>query len=398
MKVVEFGSLFEFIRNGMNVKQDKSGDGIPITRIETIADATVDASRVGYAGLNEADCRGWLMEPGDILFSHINSVEHIGKCAVYRGYPSILVHGMNLLCLRCDQSKLLPEFAKYLIRGNSFRKRLANFINKAVNQASVSIGNLKPIPVSIPPLTEQIRIAAILDQADALRVKRREALVQLDSLTQSIFIEMFGGDKIEISIGRMLDDRVLLLHKDGNHGSMYPRADDFGTTGIPFLSAKCVTEDGLIDDELIERLRDEVANKLKIGWIQEGDVLLAHNASVGKVALYDGRFSKALIGTSLTAFRPNQNLLSSQFLVAALRSTAFQRQLQKNMGQTTRNQVPITAQRELKLPLPPIDTQQKFAQKLSVINKQRVLNQAALVELDCLFTSLQDSAFRGELV
>lgn len=192
MKVVQFGSLFKFIRNGMSIKQDKSGDGLPITRIETIADATVDASRVGYAGLKEQDCRSWLMEPGDILFSHINSVEHIGKCAVYRGSPDKLVHGMNLLCLRCDATQLIPEFAKYLIRSPNFRTRLSNFINKAVNQASVSIGNLKPIPVGIPSLSEQRRIATILDQAEAIRAKRRETLMQLDSLHSPSSLSCLG--------------------------------------------------------------------------------------------------------------------------------------------------------------------------------------------------------------
>src|SRR5687768_8535827 len=135
---VELGELFEFIRNGMNIKQDKSGDGIPITRIETISDASVNETRVGFAGLKEDSCREWFLKQGDILFSHINSVEHVGKCAVYRGHPEKLVHGMNLLCLRSDRSKLEPEFAKYVIRGGAFRARLSNFINKAVNQASVS--------------------------------------------------------------------------------------------------------------------------------------------------------------------------------------------------------------------------------------------------------------------
>jgi type I restriction enzyme S subunit len=108
MNEVEFGALFQFIRNGMNIKQDKSGAGLPISRIETIADSTINAERVGYAGLNETDCRNWLLEPGDILFSHINSISHIGKCAIYKGIPEKLVHGMNLLCLRCDREKVIP--------------------------------------------------------------------------------------------------------------------------------------------------------------------------------------------------------------------------------------------------------------------------------------------------
>ena len=192
MRSVEFGKLFQFIRNGMNVKQNKSGNGLPITRIETISDGIVDSTRVGYAGLEENDCIKWLMEPGDILFSHINSGEHVGKCALYQGRPERLVHGMNLLCLRCDDSQLHPNFAKYLIGSPPFRSRLSNFVNKAVNQASVSIGNLKSISVSIPPLSEQRRIAGILEKTEELRTRRREALAQLDELKQAIFIDMFG--------------------------------------------------------------------------------------------------------------------------------------------------------------------------------------------------------------
>ena len=87
MRTVEFGSLFQFMRNGMSIKQDKSGEGLPISRIETIADSSIDPDRVGYAGLTFDACKAWLLQEGDILFSHINSVEHIGKCAVYRGVP-----------------------------------------------------------------------------------------------------------------------------------------------------------------------------------------------------------------------------------------------------------------------------------------------------------------------
>lgn len=262
----------------------------------------------------------------------------------------------------------------------------------------IKLENLTEPRIPLPPVTEQRRIAAILDQADALRGKRREALAQLDSLTQSIFIEMFGdspGD--EITIGEMIETGALLLHKDGNHGSLYPRAEEFGDDGVPFLSAKSVTDEGLINNNLIEHLRHEKAIKLKIGWIEKGDVLLAHNASVGKVALYDGRFDKALIGTSLTAFRPNTEVLDSFFLAASMRSLRFQMQLEKNMGQTTRNQVPITAQRDLKLFLPPKMKQREFSVGLELIDRQRELHSQALTQLNSLFSSLQHRAFRGEL-
>lgn len=262
----------------------------------------------------------------------------------------------------------------------------------------IKIGNLSDALIPLPPLEEQRRIAAILDQAETLRTQRRTALALLDSLTQSLFLDMFGaGNTRELTIGELLEKKVLLLHKDGNHGSLYPRAEEFGEQGVPFLSARCVSDGGEIQEQFIDKLRDEKAHQLRIGWIEKGDVLLAHNASVGKVALYDGRYPKALIGTSLTAFRADPSILSPSFLAAAFRSAKFQAQLFKNMGQTTRNQVPITAQRELMIPLPPLPLQQTFATRIASIEALKATHRRALAALDALFASLQQRAFTGAL-
>ncbi len=268
----------------------------------------------------------------------------------------------------------------------------------SAGQRRVPAKFLASLEIPLHSLPEQQRIADILDRAEALRAKRRDTLAQLDELAQSIFIDIFGNLNLpEQTIGDLLDSGALLLHKDGNHGSLYPRADDFGDEGIPFLSAKALTDDGLIENALIEKLKEDKAIKLKIGWIEKGDVLLAHNASVGKVAFYDGRFEKALIGTSLTAFRPNPEALDSRYLTASLRFPMFQRQLEKNMGQTTRNQVPITAQRKLLIVQPPLLLQQEFARRIEYIEKLKTAHKTSLAELDELFASLQYRAFRGEL-
>jgi type I restriction enzyme, S subunit len=265
-------------------------------------------------------------------------------------------------------------------------------------QPNISQGLIKDLDLRLPPVAEQRRIADVLDRAEALRTKRRAALAQLDSLTQSIFFDLFGDPVIsERTIGELLETDGLRLHKDGNHGSLYPRADDFVKEGVPFLTAKALSDDGHINNSLIENLRTDKAAKLRIGWIERGDVLLAHNASVGKVALYDGRFDRAMIGTSLTAFRPNPSKLDSHYLAAELRSARFQRELEKIMGQTTRNQVPITAQRELKILVPPVELQREFARRVLAVERLKAAQRASLAEMDALFASLQHRAFRGEL-
>jgi len=331
-----------------------------------------------------------LCEPGDALFcvrgataGRLNVADKtycLGRgLAAIRGKPGKFDAGFLLHILR-------NGYAKFQARGVG-----STFIN-------ISSEELSQFEVPALPLTEQRRIAEVLDRAEALRAKRHAALAQLDTLTQSIFLGLFGDPTLpEPTIGELLESGRLLLHKDGNHGSLYPCADDFGDEGVPFLSAKAVTDDGVIDNTLVENLREEKAATLTIGWICKGDVLLAHNASVGKVALYDGRFERALIGTSLTAFRPKPEALDSLYLAAALRSVKFQRQLERNMGQTTRNQVPITAQRRLRILEPPISLQREFSHRIGAVEKLKATYRASLAELDTLFASLQYRAFRGEL-
>ena len=91
------GSLFLFIRNGINIRQDKSKIGYPITRIETISSEFIDRSRMGYAAITEENYSDYYLQKDDILMSHINSPIHVGKCAlcdIKAGEK--IIHGMYL--------------------------------------------------------------------------------------------------------------------------------------------------------------------------------------------------------------------------------------------------------------------------------------------------------------
>jgi type I restriction enzyme S subunit len=296
--------------------------------------------------------------------------------------------------IRPDPKRAYPRYVFHCLQS-----KINHFLSRAAGgaQPNISQGIIKETKIPLPPLDEQRRIAAILDKADELRCKRKHAVDLLDRLTQSIFKEMFDGSAQTLSISELLSRGWLVLHKDGNHGSNYPRADEFGEDGVPFLSAKSIDNEGFIDPEQIQYLGTSKAETLKIGWIEAGDVLLAHNASVGKVALYEGQFDKALIGTSLTCYRPNPKRLLSQYLMSALRSQFFQSQLTKSMGQTTRNQVPITAQRDLKIPIPSIEQQRKYSDVVAAQMKRTTVFRHGAVGLEMLFSSLQSRAFSGQL-
>ena len=394
MNTVEFGTLFHFIRNGMNVRQDKSGAGLPITRIETISDAIVDSSRVGYAGLRETDCADWLLQPGDILFSHINSVEHIGKCAVYRGSPEKLVHGMNLLCLRCNTSKLLPEFAKHLLRSSAFRTRLARFINKAVNQASVSISNLKTIPVSIPPLAEQRRIAEVLDRSEALRTKRRASLAYIDTLTQAIFFDFFGDPTIN---SRRWPTKALadLVRTDDtiNYGVVQP-GDDLDD-GVPLIRVGDLL-DGRVNHRLLKRIEPTIEEKYQRSRLRGDEILVSCVGSIGVIALADESVQGFNIARAVARI-PLSDAASRIFVAAYLQSDCVQRYFTNELRTVSQPTLNIKQLSETPIILPPLDLQFQFAQRVATIERLKASHNASLTKMDALFASLQHRAFQGEL-
>lgn len=345
----------------------------------------------GYQAFSAAGPDGFLPdydfeEPGLVL-SAIGA--RCGKCFKATGRWKAIKNTITITASK--EQKISIDYLYYIANNEGFWPK------RGMAQPFIGLGDARKVQIPLPPLAEQKRIAAILDAADVLRVKRRESLAQLDILLHSTFLKMFGDSDESVSIGEMLANGTLKSHKDGNHGSLYPRAQEFAEHGVPFLSAKSISDDGSLLPSEVQFLKEEKARTLKIGWIEDGDVLLAHNASVGKTFLYRGEYEKALIGTSLTAFRPNLEVLDPAYLLGALRSQGFQQQLFLNMGQTTRNQVPITAQRRLTIPIPPLNLQRRFAAIVKSVEQQKARMRAHLTELDTLFASLQSRAFNGEL-
>ena len=128
------------LRNGKSVRQSADMNGLPITRIETIADGTINPVKVGFADLEESECADWLLQDGDILISHINSTKHLGKCAIYEGNPPALIHGMNLLALRVDPNVAASRYVYWMLSSTGFRSKLPRITKDSVrtNRASIS--------------------------------------------------------------------------------------------------------------------------------------------------------------------------------------------------------------------------------------------------------------------
>lgn len=178
----------------------------------------------------------------------------------------------------------------------------------------------------------------------------------------------------EIFTIQQLKERSMIIEfQDGNHGELHPRKKDYSNEGRSFLTAN-VVRDGRVYFDEAPKLPEDHCKKLRIGFSRPGDVLLTHNATVGRVAVLPQQAGECIVGTSITYYRLNLDKISNRYFAYFLSSKYFQNQLKQVMAQTTRNQVPITAQSRLYVILSPIIEQRLIAKTLSDLDSKIELN------------------------
>lgn len=392
ISVLEDFSLF--IRNGASIKQTDGAKGDPITRIETIANRTVNLTKCGYADISSEDYEKYLLQEGDILISHINSTKHLGKCAIYEGDEVNIIHGMNLLCLRVDENKAHAKYVFYMLSSSGFLEQLPKITKNSVNQSSFNVKSFQKLNLPLPPLETQKKIAAVLEKADQLRKDCKQMEQELNSLAQSVFIDMFG-DPVTNPKGwgsSSLEAEMQFL-TSGSRG-WAKHYDDEGDS--IFIRIQNVLKDKLRlnDIQKISPPNTQEAIRTKV---QDGDILLSITADLGRACVVRNIESDSYISQHLALIRIKESNLVPEFLSAFLISPAGIGQFeQKNKGGTKAG-LNFSDIRSIKVLLPPKELQVKF-KKIKEDLEQKIiqLNQTAKV-YDDLFNSLMQKAFKGEL-
>jgi type I restriction enzyme S subunit len=331
----------------------------------------------------------YLVEQGDVLFNATNSPELVGKSAYFPGMSEPSVFSNHFLRLRPN-----PEYldGRYLSRWLNLQFQHGVFkgmCRQWVNQATVGRDSLLSMRLPLPPLPEQKRIAAILDQADGLRAKRRAALAQLDELTQAIFLEMFG-DPIVNSHGwplHRLDtlgtlDRGVSRHRPRNApellGGPYPfvqTGDVSNSDGYSRTFTGTYSEAGLRQSKM---------------W-PAGTLCITIAANIAKTGIltFDACFPDSVVG-----FRSDSSA-TVEFIRIWL--SFLQASLEDKAPESAQKNINLEILRSLTVPIPDTDLLRLFSGRVVAVDEMKTLHRTALTELDALFASLQHRAFRGEL-
>ncbi|MBO4159284.1 restriction endonuclease subunit S [Micromonospora antibiotica] len=325
-------------------------------------------------------CAASVLPVGSVLLSSRAPIGHVA---------------INTIPMATNQGfkSLVPDVraveAKYLYWWLKANRPYLESLGNGATFKEISKGIVSQVEIPLPPLEEQRRIAEALDRADDLRAKRREALARLDDLTRSIFLDMFG-DPARNNKGLPLTP----LGKLGQwrSGGTPPRsAEEYFEGEIPWFSS------GELGNMYVSQSNEQVSLKAlaetSAKKVLRGSIMIGMYDTAAlktSIAAVDCSCNQAIAFASL-----DSEMADPVYVYFALRvGRDHFRRLQRGARQKNLN---VGMVREMALPLPPLADQRQFRERIAAAEKLDVAHQASLTELDALFASLQDRAFRGLL-
>ncbi len=327
----------------------------------------------------------------DILMSLTGNVGRVGR------FPKELLPAYinQRVCRVKSKSKdLSDDYLFHILNSNDFENRAMNN-STGIAQMNLSTKWIEEFQIPLPPLETQKRIAQILDHAQALKSKTELLLKEYDALAQSIFLDMFG-DPVTNPKGLVM----MKLSKLGN----FKNGLNFGS-GDSGYKIKCL---GVGDFKSRIRIDSSQLSFIDIKDKPLKDYFL----KIGDIVFVRSNGNRALVGRCLTVFtndenvtfsgfcirlRPNENV-SSLYLTNMFQINSFKmKMLGGGRGANIQN---INQQilGNLDVPVPSLELQNQFAEKITLIEQQKELAKQELKESEDLFNCLMQKAFKGEII
>lgn len=405
-----FGDVLSLVTNGVNGKQNKEGVGVPVSRIETIADQKIDLDRIGYLeSYDEEKIEKYRLQENDILFSHINSALHLGKTAIVPSNVN-LYHGVNLLRLAVNELAE-PRYFNYYCKYFRLLGEFSAHAQHAVNQSSLNQKKLKAFNIPLAPIQQQKRIA---DKLDSVLAKVEAAQARLDKIPtilkrfrQSVLAAATSGELTKdwreennVDIDDWRQSKLSDVSKclDPNPSHRYPKAD---SSGVPILSTQqFVGLDSWTTDKAKLVNREFFLERKEKTKFLEDDIIFARKGRLGLARMAPKGFDYVY---SHTVFIVRASGVNTDYLLWLLRQDQTVNWLLKEMNSNTG--VPTLGKaifEKLPVPLPSEEEQVAIVNKVNELfehaNTIEKQYNAAKSRLDKLTQSILAKAFRGELI
>lgn len=326
-----------------------------------------------------------LVKSGTLLLSYKLSIGKVGIAQVPL-YTNEAIAALSNLGANVD-----PGFMYWALQ----HVDLLRGADRAAMGVTLNKAKLKEIRFPLPPLAEQRRIAAILDKADALRAKRREAIAKLDQLLQSVFLDMFGdASETNATVEELAADDGAI--RTGPFGSQLLHSE-FVDSGIAVLGI-----DNVVSNRFIwakpRFITEQKYAALARYTASPGDVLITIMGTCGRCAVVPEDVptainTKHLCCISLDRDRCDPEFLHSYFLMHP-RAKSYLEGRAKGAIMSGLNMGII---KEMPVALPPIERQREFVSIKTALRLEQARMGDHLSRSNQFFEAIQQQAFAGTL-
>lgn len=340
--MVALSELCYEIKNGKNVEQHDGEGKYRVTRIQTISDGIVDLSKTKWT--NDEPDENAFMQNGDILFSHINSIEHLAKTAIFYSDEKV-IHGINLLRLRPKQDIVLPQYLAYCLKSDFFVGSARSYAQKAVNQASIKTSDLKNIKIPLPPISVQEEIVLELDSYQKIIDGARQVV---DNYKPNIRVDSSWDLK---PLGQICDVR------DGTHDS--PK---FVQDGFPLVTSKNIKNGTIILDDVNFISKEDYDKINQRSKVDKGDILMPMIGTIGNPAIVDVEPTFAIKNVALIKFSGQE--VKAKYVLFVLNSSLFAKYIEATKRGGTQNFISLKDIRSFNIPCPAVEIQEKIIREI----------------------------------
>lgn len=388
--IVAIGDIAKVFNGKTPAKSEQRDTGYPVLKIrdvDALGNIRGDFESFVDFELAEKFRTKHLCEGDTLILNAAHNSDYVASKTFYAtcNHLGPLITG-EWTVVRPDSALADPRYVRHYIESPT-AKRL---IKEMVNGIHLYPKDVARCPIPLPPLPEQRRIAAILDKADALRTKRREAIAKLDQLLQSVFLEMFGDPVTNpkgwpvVSIKEACESIVDCVNRTAPTVDYITSYKMIRTTNVRNFKVSLDSVryvDKAVFDDWNRRLLP-----------QKGDVILTREAPAGEAGILDSD-DQVFLGQRLMLYRVNQQLTMPEYLLYSFMGEGMQQQFKKQSSGSTVKHLSVPDCRSWELMLPPIDLQKKFTERAAMnwSLRQQVLEHSA--KLEDLFLSIQKSAF-----
>lgn len=331
------------------------------------------------------------LKENDILISLTGNVGRVGLVT-----KNILPAYLNqrVGCIRIKEDLVDNNFLFHFLNNDCFENDCINN-SKGIAQLNLSTEWLKDVEIKLPSLEDQKKIAKILDKADEIRTKKKQANDKLDEFLKSTFVDMFGNPTTDKTIRKECLEKYLVYVQNGisrrrkisqNIGEIVFRIKEIRENYIDYSDVNRVP----LDDKEKDKYRININELLFIR-------VNGNKNYVGRNTIFRGYNENTFFNDHIMRVKIDESKLNpiylSRFLNLSFGKEEIRKYVKTSAGQFTINQQGLGS---VELPIPPIEKQNKFAQIVEKVEEQKQKNEEILKQMDNLFNSLSQKAFKGD--